>query len=125
NNDDGFVDMLAEMTVVEKEEWAVAVMPLRNALVKTRRVFFKVINSPTILLPSWCKAVAGSAFCDRTLPRDVSTCWNLTYNMLAAFIEMKEYIDIFLDSSSNGLTQYLLMDTEWKAVEDLVHALKV
>ncbi|KAE9390283.1 hypothetical protein BT96DRAFT_833638, partial [Gymnopus androsaceus JB14] len=73
-----------------------------------RCISFKVINSPTILLPSWCKAVAGSAFHNRTLPRDVSTCWNSTYNMLAAFIKMKEYVDIFLDSSSNGLTQYLL-----------------
>ncbi|KAE9383673.1 hypothetical protein BT96DRAFT_745260, partial [Gymnopus androsaceus JB14] len=89
----GFVDVLAEMTVVEKEEWAVAVMPLHNVLVKTRRISFKVINSPTILLPSWCKAVAGSAFCNRTLPQDVSTHWNSTYNMLAAFIKMKEYVD--------------------------------
>ncbi|KAE9398941.1 hypothetical protein BT96DRAFT_780970, partial [Gymnopus androsaceus JB14] len=72
-----------------------------------------------IPLPSWRKAVAGSAFRNRTLPWDVSTCWNSTYDMLAAFIEMKEYVDIFLDSSSNGLTQYLLTDTEWKAVEDL------
>lgn len=44
--------------------------------------------------------------------------------MLAAFIEMKAYVDRYLDSSSNGLTEYLLTDAEWKAIDDLVYVLK-
>ncbi|KAE9394029.1 hypothetical protein BT96DRAFT_737234, partial [Gymnopus androsaceus JB14] len=103
NDDDGFIDMFREMTVVEKTQWAEAVVPLCNALVKTCHVSFKVINSPTILLPAWHKTVAGLPFENHTLPRDIAMRWNSTYDMLAAFIEMKDCVNKFLDSSSNGL----------------------
>jgi hypothetical protein len=45
--------------------------------------------------------------------------------MLSAFIEMKELISTFLDSSSNSLTEYILTDNEWAAVQDMVSALKI
>ncbi|KAE9394220.1 hypothetical protein BT96DRAFT_771873, partial [Gymnopus androsaceus JB14] len=58
------------------------------------------------------------------LPCDIATRWNFTYNMLTAFLEMKEIVHKFLDSSSNALTNYMLMESEWDAVKDLVHVLK-
>lgn len=45
--------------------------------------------------------------------------------MLKAFLEMKEYVIKFTDISSNGLSDYILTDEEWEAVEDLVSSLKV
>lgn len=95
------------------------------SFLQARRVSFKIINSPTLLLPAWRKLTAGTPFENRTLPRDVATRWNSTYNMLSVFLEMKDLVNQFLDSSSNGLTQYMLEDDEWEAVKDLVMALKV
>ncbi|KAF9064678.1 hypothetical protein BDP27DRAFT_1154075, partial [Rhodocollybia butyracea] len=90
---EGFVDVLTEMTETEREEWNEAVQPLRAALGKCRCVSFKIISSPTLLLPRWRETVAGTNFKDRILPRDVTTRWNSTYDMLAAFIEMKDVVN--------------------------------
>lgn len=69
--------------------------------------------------------MANTKFEDRVLPRDVATRWNSTFDMLAAFIEMKDIVVQFLDRASNGLSEYTLDDEEWEAVGDLVKALKV
>lgn len=92
---------------------------------QTRRISFKIINSPTLLLPRWRAVTASTPFENRTLPRDVATRWNSTYDMLKVFLELKEYVIKFTDSSSNGLADYMLSDDEWEAVEGLVSALKV
>lgn len=84
-----------------------------------------MINSSTHLLPAWRQAVADTPFANRTLPRDVKTRWNSSYDMLAAFWEMRDIIKPFLDRSSHGLTRYILEDDEWEAVRDLTEALKV
>lgn len=92
---------------------------------QTRKISFKIINSTTLLLPRWRQHVSGTRFKDRVLPRDVATRWNSTYDMLAAFIEMKNEVSQFLDRSSNGLAEFLLTDDEWEAIAGLVSALKV
>ncbi|KAE9398169.1 hypothetical protein BT96DRAFT_763845, partial [Gymnopus androsaceus JB14] len=89
---EGFIEVLDEMSDAERDEWNEAVQPLHSALVKCRRISFKIINSPTLLLPRWRETVAGTDFKDRVLPRDVSTRWNLTFDMLSAFIEMKQFV---------------------------------
>ncbi|KAE9385365.1 hypothetical protein BT96DRAFT_928820 [Gymnopus androsaceus JB14] len=45
--------------------------------------------------------------------------------MLKVFLELKEYVIKFTDSSLNGLADYMLSDNEWEAVEGLVSALKI
>ena len=47
------------------------------------------------------------------------------YDMLSAFLKMKELVTQYLDKSSNGLLEYKLSVDEWEAVEGLVSALKV
>jgi len=84
-----------------------------------------MINSPTLLLPKWQEHIDKTPFKGRTLPRDVATRWNSTYDMLSAFLTMREPISSFLDRSSNGLSQYILDDDEWEVIEGLVSALKV
>ncbi|KAE9393959.1 hypothetical protein BT96DRAFT_772319, partial [Gymnopus androsaceus JB14] len=82
DDNDGFVDVLNEMTALERDEWEAGIVPLRMALKKARHVSFKIINSPTLLLPRWHEITAGTSYKNRTLPRDVATCWNSTYDML-------------------------------------------
>ncbi|KAE9384307.1 hypothetical protein BT96DRAFT_842444, partial [Gymnopus androsaceus JB14] len=50
--------------------------------------------------------------------------WNSTYDMLAAFLEMKDPVSEFLDHSLNGLVEYLLDKEEWDAIEGLFQILK-
>ncbi|KAJ3830446.1 hypothetical protein F5880DRAFT_1468533, partial [Lentinula raphanica] len=89
-----------------------------------RKISFKIIHSTTILLPKWWEQVAGTQFEGQILPRDVATRWNSTFDMLAAFIRLKEPITEFLDRSSNGLAEYALDNEEWEAIEGLVSILK-
>ena len=88
-------------------------------------ISFKIISSPTLLLPRWRETVTGTDFKDRILPRDISTRWNSTFDMLSAFIEMKQFVVQFLDQASNGLSEYNLEEEECKAASDLVKALTV
>ncbi|KAJ3746924.1 hypothetical protein EV360DRAFT_57277, partial [Lentinula raphanica] len=90
-----------------------------------RKVSFKIIHSTTLLLPRWREQVAGTEFEGQVLPRDVATQWNSTFDMLAAFLRMREPVNKFLDRSSNGLAEYALDDEEWKAIEGLVSVLRI
>ncbi|KAJ3819173.1 hypothetical protein F5880DRAFT_1490136, partial [Lentinula raphanica] len=89
-----------------------------------RQISFKIIYSTTDLLPKWREHIGKTKFKGQVLPRDVATRWNSTYDMLAAFLEMKEPVTAFLDRSSHKLTDYVLDDEEWEAVEGLVSILK-
>ncbi|KAF9015872.1 hypothetical protein BDZ89DRAFT_904591, partial [Hymenopellis radicata] len=57
-----------------------------------RTIFFKIINSTTILLPRWKKLVEEHRLPPKVLPRDVSTRWNSTYDMLMTAIQYKRVI---------------------------------
>ncbi|KAJ3831396.1 hypothetical protein F5878DRAFT_549610, partial [Lentinula raphanica] len=91
---------------------------------QTRKVSFKIIHSTTLLLPRWREQVAGTEFDGQVIPRDVATRWNSTFDMLTAFLRLKEHIVQFLDRSSNGLSDYALDEEEWDAIKDLVSILK-
>ncbi|KAJ3964259.1 hypothetical protein EV361DRAFT_774579, partial [Lentinula raphanica] len=121
----GFVGVLDEMTAEEREEWQREVTPVKSALLKTRKISFAIIHSTTKLLPRWREQVLDTEFEDQVLPRDVATRWNSTYDMLAAFLRMKEHVIKFVDSSSNELLAYILEDEEWEAIQDLVSVLKL
>ncbi|KAJ3764927.1 hypothetical protein FB446DRAFT_604590, partial [Lentinula raphanica] len=89
-----------------------------------RKISFKIIHSTTLLLPKWREHVAGTKFEGRVLPRDMATQWNSTYDMMSAFLEMKEQVSEFLDCSSNCLSDFVLDDDEWEAIKGLVSILK-
>ncbi|KAE9385923.1 hypothetical protein BT96DRAFT_840072, partial [Gymnopus androsaceus JB14] len=89
------------------------------------KILFKIINSTTLLLPQWREQVANTEFKDCVLPRNVATHWNSTYDMLAAFVEMKGPVLTFLECSSNGMSDYLLSNEEWEAIGRLVSALNI
>ena len=101
---------------------------VNHVFVQTRRIAFKVINSPTLLLPQWhtlLEREAPAKLHGRSLPRDVSTRWNSTFNHLAAFVELEDYIDSFTGIWEHGLRQFELTKEEWGCVKQLVKVLQV
>jgi hypothetical protein len=144
-DEEEIVNVFETLTEEEQERWKVEVVPLRTALYKvgvrcfasfatdtwpqqTRRIAFKVINSPTLLLPQWyalLESDAPSQFHGRSLPRDVSTRWNSTFDHLAAFLEMQDYVDKFTGVREHGLRNFELTKEEWDCVKQLVKVLQV
>ena len=59
------------------------------------------------------------------MPRDVSTWWNSTYDMLKFACTYRDPINKITDDRSMKLREYELKDHEWKLVEELRDALKV
>ncbi|KAJ3767072.1 hypothetical protein FB446DRAFT_652718 [Lentinula raphanica] len=113
------------MTETERENWKQAVEPVRSTLFKTRKISYKIINSPMLLLPKWREQLAGSDFAKQTLLKDVATRWNSTHNMLESFLQLKPAVVEFLDRASNRLSEYVLTDEEWEVVDELVSVLQV
>ena len=101
---------------------------VNHVFAQTRRIAFKVINSPTLLLPQWhalLEREAPAKFHGRSIPRDVSTRWNSTFNHLAAFVELEDHIDTFTGIREHGLRQFELTKEEWACIKQLVKVLQV
>ena len=58
------------------------------------------------------------------MPRDVTTCWNSTYDMLKFALDYRSAFDEISDQSLS-LRPYELSKVEWRVVEDLCEVLKV
>jgi hypothetical protein len=79
-------------------------------------------------LPQWRALLESDApieFHGRSLPRDVSTRWNSTYDHLAAFVQLQQYVDKFTGIREHGLREFELTRAEWECVEQLVKVLQV
>lgn len=88
-----------------------------------RTIANKIVNSSTILLPRWKQLVAELGLPPKVLPRDVSTRWNSTYDMLVMAIQYKRTVrDI---TSEDTLLQFALTSTEWTILDQLREVLKV
>jgi hypothetical protein len=57
------------------------------------------------------------------MPRDVTTRWNSTYNMLVFALEYREAIDQI--SGDRDMRKYELSDEEWGLVQQLCDVLSV
>lgn len=68
---------------------------------------------------------APGAFHGRSLPRDVSTRWNSTYDHLVAFLQLQVYVDKFTGIREHGLREFELMKEEWDCLRQLVKVLQV
>lgn len=59
------------------------------------------------------------------MPRDVTTRWNLTYDMLLFAITYRTAIDALTANRDLSLRKYELEDSEWDIAKNLCATLKV
>ena len=61
----------------------------------------------------------------RMMPRDVTTWWNSTYDMLEFAIEYREALESITGNQRMKLSQYELMEEDWEIATQLHDILKV
>ena len=59
------------------------------------------------------------------MPRDVTTRWNSTYDMLDFAVGYQSAIDSITGAKTSNLHKYELDDSEWKTAQQLQDTLKV
>jgi hypothetical protein len=59
------------------------------------------------------------------MPRDVTTCWNLTYDMLVFALEYREALDLIMGNQKMKLRQYKLTEEDWQIAGKLHDVFKV
>lgn len=57
------------------------------------------------------------------MPRDVTTCWNSTYDMLIFALEYRQAIDEI--TGDRDMRKYELDENEWELVDQLCNLLEV
>ena len=62
---------------------------------------------------------------NRIIPRDVTTHWNSTYDMLNFALEYHKAIDVLTADRQNELQNYELSEREWTITKQLCDVLKV
>jgi hypothetical protein len=135
-----------EMSDDEREELEESVRPVRLLLVKVtlchmpdsdsehqnstlsrqlRRLAYAILHSTTILLPAWFTLLESLKVSARKMPRDVTTRWNSTYDMLVFALEYRAAIDQICGTKANGLRKYEISAGEWRIAGQLRDVLKV
>ncbi|KAG2060745.1 hypothetical protein BDR06DRAFT_843591, partial [Suillus hirtellus] len=79
---DGLVDEVSLLTDIKQENLRNSVCPIKLVLTKLHKLGFKIIHLTVKLLPAWHKILEALKMRVTTLPWDVSTCWNLTFDMV-------------------------------------------
>lgn len=82
-------------------------------------------NSPTILLPQWFLTLEDLALSERIMPRDVTTRWNSTFDMLDFAVEYRKALQITTSDLDLNVRQYELSREEWAIAQQLRNVLKV
>ncbi|KAL1739476.1 hypothetical protein HDZ31DRAFT_49342, partial [Schizophyllum fasciatum] len=91
-----------------------------------RKLAYKVINSTTKLLPAWQACLREHDLRETNIPRDVSTRWNSTYDMVDYVDKHKKALKAYLadDAHTFELEPLTLSPQEWRCVRDLRNVLK-
>jgi hypothetical protein len=82
-------------------------------------------NSSTIILPQWMDKLKELGLDIRIMPRDVSTRWNSTYDMLDFAVTYRSALDAMTANHGLNLRKFELDNEEWIAAEKLRDTLKV
>jgi len=81
-------------------------------------------NSSTIILPQWLAKLEELGLKLRMMPRDVSTRWNSTFDMLDFALNYRVAIDEITSIRDFNLRKHELQDDEWEVAEKLRDSLK-
>ncbi|KAI4294053.1 hypothetical protein K525DRAFT_181111, partial [Schizophyllum commune Loenen D] len=76
------IDAMEDLLEAEKVQLRTTCRPVKFMLVKLWKLAFKVINSTTKLLPAWSACLKTYNQPETLIPRDVSTRWNSTNDMV-------------------------------------------
>jgi hypothetical protein len=90
-----------------------------------RGVSLAMKNSSTIVLPRWYEILDSLSLKPRMMPRDVSTRWNSTYDMVEFAIEYRAALNIMTADRDMNLRKFELSKKEWGMVTDLSEVLQV
>ena len=82
-------------------------------------------NSSTIILPRWFSTLDEYELKHRMMPRDVSTRWNSTYDMLIFSLQYRDALDHITGDRDMKLRLYEMDDDEWTIAKQLCAVLKV
>ena len=82
-------------------------------------------NSSTIILPQWLAKLKDLGLKVRMMPRNVSTRWNSTFDMLNFALDYRVPIDEITSNCDLNLHKYELQDEEWVVAKNLCDTLKV
>ncbi|KAF8808310.1 hypothetical protein BYT27DRAFT_7097125, partial [Phlegmacium glaucopus] len=82
-------------------------------------------NSSTIILPQWLAKLEELGLKVRMMPRDVSTRWNSTFDMLNFALDYRVPINAITSNQDLNLHKYELEDDEWVVAKNLYDTLKV
>lgn len=93
-------------------------------MVQLRTLANAIKNSSTIILPQWLAKVEELGLRVRMMPRDVSTQWNSTFDMLNFAINYCAAIDAITSNRDLNLRKYKLADEEWDIAVNLHDTLK-
>lgn len=93
-------------------------------MVQLRTLANAIKNSSTIILPQWLAKVEELGLRVRMMPRDVSTQWNSTFDMLNFAINYCAAIDAITSNCDLNLRKYKLADEEWDIAVNLHDTLK-
>jgi hypothetical protein len=82
-------------------------------------------NSSTIALPRWYEVLESLALEPRMMPRDVSTRWNSTYDMIEFAVFYRAALNIMTADLDMNLRQFELSKKEWSMANELSEVLQV
>lgn len=82
-------------------------------------------DSTTIILPQWFTTLEELKLHERMMPRDVTTRWNSTYDMLEFAIEYREALEAMTGNQKMKMRQYELTEEDWNIATQLRDVLKV
>ena len=78
-----------------------------------------------ILLPAWYKRLEEFNLSKRLMPRDVSTRWNSTFDMLEFALNNRKALNAITGDRRMELQMFELSEREWTLAEQLQDVLEV
>ncbi|KAF8168386.1 hypothetical protein B0H34DRAFT_626738, partial [Crassisporium funariophilum] len=103
DNVEGWSDERNTLTKEEKAELDKAIQPVRLVLTKVCCAAFAIKNSSTLILPQWFTTLEELELDEQMMPRDVTTRWNSTYDMVDFACEFREALDAITANRSMNL----------------------